>query len=108
MNNSNVVFPDSGQVNYYTSDQPFLNFRCAYSGCHSDFHLAGGRSMASYFRLFESANLGLVIPNNSTSSVLFQIINGQNNHLYIYNLPLPTESQINGMKRWIDQGAGEF
>ncbi len=107
ISNIKVVFPDTGKVSYFNNVQPFLNQRCAYSGCHSDFNLAGGRSMSSYFRLFESANLGLVIPNNAYSSVLYQVVNGTNNHLYRLNLPIANQNQINGIQKWIDQGAAD-
>ena len=107
ISNIKVVFPDTGKVSYINHVQPFLNQRCAYSGCHSDFNLAGGRSMSGYVRLFESANLGLIIPNNAFSSVLYQVVNGSNNHLYRYNLPIANQNQINGIQRWIDQGAND-
>lgn len=105
VSNIKVVFPDSTKVSYINHVQPFLNQRCAYAGCHSDFHMAGGRSMASYFKLVSSENLGLIIPGNSEASVLYQVVNGTNNHLYRYNLPIANTNQINGIKRWIDEGA---
>lgn len=103
-----VIFPDSGAVSYYNHVQPFLNQRCAYAGCHNDYYMAGGRSMSSYFRLFSSENLGLIVSGNAEASVLYQIAKGSNNHLYRYNLPIANENQTRGIKRWINDGALEF
>lgn len=105
--NIRVVFPDSTKVSYFNHVQPFLNQRCAYAGCHSDFHMAGGRSMASYFQVVNSNNIGLIIPGNAEGSLLYQVVNGSNNHLYRYNLPIANTNQINGIKRWIDDGAAD-
>lgn len=98
-------FPDTGDVSYYSHVRPFLQIRCGNAGCHSSTYQAGGRVMTDYFSLFSIQNTGLIVAGDTISSVLAQVMDGRNQHLYILGLVMPTQNQQDGMKRWIAQGA---
>jgi hypothetical protein len=96
-----IVFPNAN-ISYSQSVQPLFFQKCAFVGCHDDQSMAGGLSLTSYTAL--TALSGIVIPGNSTNSILAQKIDGRSPHLE----PLPialTTNQITGIKKWIDEGA---
>lgn len=101
-NSSNIVFPEKN-VSFNLHVQPFVKYNCSFSGCHDDYSQAGMRRMTDYFSLFETSNLGLIVPYDTTNGRLLQILTLQN-HL----TPLKwnfTDNQIKGMKTWIIEGA---
>ena len=82
-----------------------MRVRCAYSGCHDDIRRAGGRAMTDYNTYFGTSNLGLIVAGNPDASLLIQVVEGDNLHLFRLGQTLPTENQQNGLRRWIEQGA---
>lgn len=104
---SDLRFPEEGgeEVSFSKHVKPFMQFTCATAGCHDDYTIAGGRRMTEYYTYFASANIGLVIRDNPDASLLNQIIEGKNLHLYNYNRDLPTVNQREGMRRWVLNGA---
>ncbi len=104
--NREINFPDSN-VSYQNHVQLFLNFKCAYRGCHSVEDRAGNRAMTDYFTLFETANAGLVIPGQPNESRIIQILKGNPTHLGIYEFPAGyfSDNNVNGMITWIKEGA---
>ncbi len=101
----NVIFPTDANPSFNKHVRPFITQKCSYTGCHSEFSAAGGRRITDYFTYFETANIGLIINGNSKSSLLFQVVSGSNPHLSNYRIKAPTQNQIDGIKRWIDNGA---
>jgi hypothetical protein len=98
---SDIVFPASN-ISYAQSVQPLFLQKCAFVGCHDDQSMAGGLSLTSYIAL--TARSGIVVPGNSNNSVLAQKMDGRNPHLDPVPVTL-TSNQINGIKKWIDEGA---
>jgi hypothetical protein len=100
---SDIVFPASN-ISYAQTVQPLFLQKCAFVGCHDDQSMAGGLSLTSYLALTSPSHPGVVIPGNSTNSILAQKIDGRDPHLE----PIPTtltSNQITGIKKWIDEGA---
>lgn len=96
-----IVFPDSN-VSYSQHVQPTFNLKCAFSGCHDDGTRAGNLSLTSY--LNATAYPGIIIARDSQHSLLAQKIDGRLPHQTQVDLRL-TQNQINGIKKWIDEGA---
>jgi hypothetical protein len=96
---SDIVFPDSN-ISYARYVQPLFYQKCTLAGCHDDESMAGGLSLTSYTAL--TAQPGIVIPKNSTNSLLAQVIDGGAPHAIAISL---TANQIKGIKKWIDEGA---
>ena len=98
---TDIVFPDSG-VSYSRHVQPFMTLRCAVSGCHDDQTRASNLSLTTFVN--STARPGIIVPGNSNSSVLVQRIDGRLPHPF--NVPIIINTQqLNGIKRWIDEGA---
>lgn len=104
---SDLRFPeeDGEEVSFVNHVRPFMQYTCATAGCHDDFSMAGGRRMTEYFTYFATYNIGLVIRGNADASLLNQILEGKNLHLYNVNRVLPTINQQEGMRRWVENGA---
>ena len=98
---NDIVFPDKS-VSYAQHVQPLFNLRCVNAGCHDDVSRASDLSLTSYYSL--NARPGIVIPGNSQSSLLAQKIDGRLPHQNIPPLLINT-NQINGVKKWIEEGA---
>jgi hypothetical protein len=96
-----VVFPDSN-ISYSQHVQPTFNLKCSLSGCHDDQTRAANLSLTSYLNATEEP--GIVIPRDSQHSLLAQKIDGRLPHHIQVDLRL-TQNQINGIKKWIDEGA---
>ena len=96
-----IVFPDSN-ISYAAYVQPLFNLRCSNTGCHDDQSRAGDLSLSSYFAL--TSKPGIIIPGNSKSSLLAQKIDGRLPHQNTIPIIINT-NQINGVKKWIDEGA---
>jgi hypothetical protein len=96
-----IVFPDSG-VSYHHDVQPLFDLSCAFSGCHDEYSRAGGLSLRSYSDVI--SRTGLVLPGDSTGSVLRQIVRGVLPHTYPITA-LVNENQIHGIAVWIQEGA---
>ena len=103
INVDNLVFPASN-VSFQNQVQPFLQFYCTYSGCHSDNPPVGVSSMSDWIALYSTENLGLIIPNNPDGSKLYQTIKGKLTHNpYLYWTF--KDNHIQGIWQWIKEGA---
>ncbi len=99
----NVVFPDSN-VSYSQHVEPLFQQGCAFGQCHGSAS-AGGLNLEtpSYSKLMNRP--GLVVPRQSNNSVLVQRLEGRlGSRMPLNRTPL-TQNQVNGIKKWIDEGA---
>jgi len=93
-----LLYPVIAQVDYDSEIQPIFNSKC--TQCHGN---SAGLNLSSYANIMEGSNNGdVVIPYDHISSDLWIRVNsGQmppgNNDL--------TQSQINLISEWIDEGA---
>jgi hypothetical protein len=102
--NSNVVFPDS-LVSYISNVEPFMITKCSYNGCHCEPPYNSATPMTTYFELIGPDNLGLIVPYNPSQSIMIQIIEGKLPHSPPFQQGYFTQNQINGMIKWIQEGA---
>lgn len=102
-NFTDLDFPEEGEISYISHVDPFLRVRCAYAGCHSTTHKAGGMDLTNWFSIM--AIPGFVNTDNVESSLFLQVANGNNPHLLNLMLIRVRENQVNGIRRWIEQGA---
>lgn len=106
---SDIVFPATN-VSYGKHVQPLFNKACAFSGCHGpDTFLQRGYSLDSYENLTPGAAHELVIPGNPDNSKLIWSIEGINGYDGTRRMPMNltplNANQIDGMRRWIAEGA---
>jgi hypothetical protein len=102
---SNIVFPDS-LVSFNNQVKPLFLQTCAASGCH------GGTQPAANLNLEINTWISLidyspqiVTPNNGSNSLLVKYIDGRiSPQMPLRSQPLKT-NQINGVRKWIDEGA---
>jgi hypothetical protein len=102
---SDIVFPDSN-VSYGRQVQPLFDRGCAFSGCHGpDTFDERGYSLDSYQNAISRA--GVIIPYNPNGSLLIQAVEGRapNSRRMPPNSEPLTPNQINGLRRWITEGA---
>lgn len=102
-NFTDLDFPEEGQVSYISHVEPFLRVRCSYAGCHSTTHLAGGMDLTNWFSIISIP--GFINTDKIESSLFLQVVNGENPHLMNLMLIRVRDNQVNGIKRWIEQGA---
>jgi hypothetical protein len=104
---STIVFPDS-LVSFNKHVEPLFHQTCAAAGCH------GGSQPAAKLNLEIDTWHSLidylppiVLVKNSNNSPLVMYIDGSNRRspqMPLNSQPLTT-NQINGVKKWIDEGA---
>jgi hypothetical protein len=102
---SPIVFPASN-ISYSKYIDPLFQQRCAVSGCHTSTTAAGDLDLAipSYVNLINHLP-PLVTSGASNNSLLVQRIDGRIQPVMPpIGSPL-TSNQINGIKKWIDEGA---
>lgn len=98
------VFPDSN-VSFGEHVGAFFNVRCT-GPCHAGATPAEGLDLTypqSYFNLINGPQL--VIPGNSNQSVLIMRLDGRIQPQMPLNSRLLTPNQLNGIRKWIDEGA---
>lgn len=98
-----VVFPDTGTVSYQKYVQPLFNLACLNSGCHDGGPTSNNLILTDYISATTSAP-GVIIPKDTTSSLLIQYVEGRYPHDPLLVAVL-TPNQIQGLKKWILQGA---
>lgn len=102
-NRFNFTFPENEPIYYQEHVAPFLLLRCSYTGCHSSNSQAGGIDLSSYLDLLSGPNI--VNTSEPEASLLLQVMDLRNKHLLNLNLVPPTDNQIEGIRRWIENGA---
>lgn len=99
-----IIFPEEN-VSYVRHVEPFMQFTCSYYGCHSYDYRAGGRDLSSYLAITDNAmNLGLVVPYQADKSMMIKYLKKEQYHRdnQFWNI---NQNHINGMIKWIDEGA---
>jgi len=99
---STIVFPDAN-VSYSQHVQPLFNTTCALSGCHDDATRQSNLSLTSYQNA--TARPGIIVPGNADGSILVQRIDGRLQPQMPYQRQPLNSNQINGIKKWINEGA---
>lgn len=102
---SPIVFPASN-ISYSKYIDPLFQQQCAVSGCHSSTTAAGDLDLTipSYDNLINHLP-PLVVSGASNNSLLVQRLDGRIQPVMPpLGSPL-TSNQINGIKKWIDEGA---
>ncbi len=101
----NIVFPDSG-ISYHTYVEPLFLQACASGGCHSGADPAASLNLEtpSYHSVLDHVPQ-LVVQHDGEHSPLVWWLDGRiAPRMPIGRQPL-TQNQINGVKKWIDEGA---
>lgn len=101
-NASDVIFPSSN-VSYSASVQPLFDLSCAVGGCHDAYTRAGNLSLQSYFDVISMP--GLVVPGDSTRSLLVQVVSMRTIHSAYPISRLVTANQQRGIAVWVQEGA---
>jgi len=101
------MFPDSN-VSFSKHVGPLFQQKCTGSPCHGGIAPAYQLNLEypSYTALMTRG--GVVVPGDAIHSILFQSIKGSPPSMPPPNLPLSkqlTANQINGVKKWIEEGA---
>ncbi len=98
-----IVFPTTGTV-HYTLVQELFTIACDGYGCHNSSDNAGNLDLSGYGTWITDP--GVIIPGDTTHSVMVQIIEGKLSHAPgpLISIIL-TPNQIQGLKTWIEQGA---
>ena len=100
---NDIVFPPSN-VSYGKSVEPLFLRACALPGCHTADTRAGNLSLESYQDAFD--DVGVIIPGDTLNSRLVWRIEGRGGGERMPLLKPPLNAnQINGLKRWILEGA---
>jgi len=82
---------------------PVLNIKCNNAGCHDDQTRAGGISLTTWANVV--ADPTVVFPGEPQNSRLVWSIEGINYPMPPVGYPTLTKNQIEGIKKWIEEGA---
>ena len=102
-----IVFPDSN-VSFSKYVKPLFQQKCTGSPCHGGSAPASGlnlESPSSYEALMNHTPT-LVIPRD-TNSLLMERLDGRLPQMPPPKFPQLTLNQIDGVKKWIEEGASE-
>jgi hypothetical protein len=97
-----IIFPEHS-VSFMHHVQPFLQYNCAYSPCHTGFNLAGGISLVEWHHIM--AVNGFIVPGNPDNSRFVQILEKRLPHFTNFYRGNIKENQIKGIRTWIQEGA---
>ncbi len=102
---SSIVFPDSA-ISYSKHVEPLFSQRCTFSGCHGRGAPAAGLNLTppSYSNLMNHQPR-LVVAGQSANNLLVQRLDGRVPPQMPLNSTPLTANQLNGIKKWIDEGA---
>ena len=100
-----IVFPDAN-ISYSKHVDPLFQQRCALGGCHAGSTAQAGLDLfaPSYSSLINHLPR-LVTAGASNNSLLVQRIDGRLAPQMPYMAQPLNANQINGIKKWIDEGA---
>jgi hypothetical protein len=96
-----IEFPEEN-VSFQQHVEPFMKLTCAYGSCH-DVSGFNGDDLSTYFAMMSST--GLIIPGKPESSHLIQILEDPLRHPIIFYSYDINQNHIDGMKKWIEEGA---
>jgi hypothetical protein len=100
---SSIVFPTSG-VSFSKQVEPLFQQTCAASGCHGGSQPAANLNLQYFTRDYLiDFQPKIIVEFNSKTSLLYTYIAG-NPQQMPPNQRL-TQNQIDGVKKWIDEGA---
>jgi hypothetical protein len=104
-NTNPIVFPASN-ISYSQHVDALFQQRCALGGCHAGSSAQAGLDLLapSYTNLINHFPK-LVTPGASNNSLLAQRIDGRIPPQMPFESQPLTTNQINGIKKWIDEGA---
>lgn len=104
-NSNPIVFPDSN-VSYSQHVQPLFAQKCSIPTCHLGSGATGGLDLStpSYSSLVNHQPR-LVVSGASNNSLLVQRIDGRIPPQMPFSREPLNSNQINGIKKWIDEGA---
>jgi len=100
-----IVFPDAN-VSYSKHVDPLFQQRCALGGCHAGSSAQAGLDLfaPSYSSLINHQPR-LVNPGASNNSLLVQRLDGRIAPQMPYMSQPLNSNQLNGIRKWIDEGA---
>ncbi|MBI3579075.1 MAG: hypothetical protein HY276_11070 [Ignavibacteriales bacterium] len=100
-----IVFPDAN-VSYSKHVEALFQQRCALAGCHAGGNAQAGLDLLqpSYSKLINHQPR-LVVSGASNNSLIVQRIDGRVPPQMPFNQAPLTTNQINGIRKWIDEGA---
>lgn len=100
-----IVFPDAN-ISYSQHVQPLFQQRCAIGGCHAGSTAQAGLNLSppSYNNLMNHVPR-LVTSGASNNSLLIQRLDGRIQPRMPANSTPLNSNQLNGIKKWIDEGA---
>lgn len=92
-------------VSYSEHLQPIFDLKCSNAGCHNDQSRAAGISLSSWVQT--TSDLSVVFPGQPQNSRLVWSIDpaGGIPSMPPIGYPPLTLKQINGIKKWIEEGA---
>lgn len=93
----------SSNVSFSQHIYPVLNIKCNNAGCHDDQTRAGGISLTTWSNVV--ADPTVVFPGEPQNSRLVWSIEGISYPMPPVGYPTLTKNQIEGIKKWIEEGA---
>lgn len=101
-----IVFPDTGVVRYLSHVQPLFDCSCAFTGCHGpDTKEIRGFSLDDYDNFMTGASRQVIYRGDPDASPLILRVEGKIGVRMPPDRPPLNNNQINGLRRWILQGA---
>jgi hypothetical protein len=99
-----IDFPKEGKVSFVKHVQPFLQLRCATEGaCHQSNYRRADYDLTQFLTIMGKP--ALINTENPEISLIYQVVNADNPHLSNLRLIPVRQDQIDGILRWIEQGA---
>jgi hypothetical protein len=101
---SNIVFPDTGKISFTKYVQPLFQQTCVAAQCHGGSSPVDGLDLtAPCWEAIHDYKAGILVGSNS---LLYKRIAGIGyTRMPPDNYPALTTNQINGVKKWINDGA---
>lgn len=96
-----IIFPDQ-DVSYQAHTDPFLTLACGQ--CHGTSNAAGDIVLTTYNGLLFSRP-NLVVPGKADESLLNQVLEQVIGHP-VGNISVISENQVQGVRTWVEEGAG--
>ena len=100
----NIAFPDSN-VSYSQYLEPLFQQGCAFSSCHGTASQGGLNLESPSYSKLMNHQPRLVVSTEGNNSLLVQRLDGRVQPQMPFNRTALTQNQINGIKKWIDEGA---